>query len=269
MRALLWGIASPYSFLRVQSPVTALLGPQYRRSRTHLEIDLTWSCNLLCHNCNRSCSQAPTSERMDVDQITRMLNESTETGQRWEQIRLLGGEPTLHPEFSEILDRLLMWRRSFSPETRIEISSNGYGSAVQRVLEKMPSGVVVNNTNKVSRFQQFQSFNVAPVDSPAYIHSDYSNGCLLIKVAGVGFTPYGWYPCPIAGGIDRIMGLDLGMKQLPAPDYDMHDQLRVFCRLCGHFKRLYERPVETPIMSETWREAYARYREEPPELTRY
>jgi hypothetical protein len=206
---------------------------------------------------------------MEVDQIRRLLDESTAAGQSWQQIRLLGGEPTLHPELFTIVDELLAWRRRSSPSTGIEVTTNGYGIVVQRVLERLPSVVKVNNTNKLSRIQPFRSFNIAPVDRVEYTYADYSNGCQVAEASGIGFTPYGLYPCPVAGGIDRIMGLDLGLKQLPVGDDDMHDQLKVFCQLCGHFKRLYEIPPDRPVMSKTWETSYARYQQNPPELTRY
>ncbi|MET0068178.1 MAG: radical SAM protein [Candidatus Thiodiazotropha sp.] len=260
---------SPYSYLRVQSPVTALMGPQYRRSRTRLEIDLTWACNLRCHNCNRSCSQVPSVERIELEQIRRFVDESVASAQSWEQIRLLGGEPTLHPELDEILAVLLTWRSEHSPATRIELTSNGYGPRVARVIQGLPTGVVVNNTRKSSRSQSFRSFNIAPLDRAEYTFADYRNGCRVIQVSGIGLTPYGWYPCPIAGGIDRVMGFDLGLKRMPEHEDDMLDQLRTFCPLCGHFKRLFEFPLGEPRQSGVWLRAYTRYRQSPPALTRY
>ena len=52
------------------------IGPRYRRSRTRVELDITWACNLRCFNCNRSCEQAPTGESMTLDQIRRFVDES-------------------------------------------------------------------------------------------------------------------------------------------------------------------------------------------------
>ena len=79
-------------FLRVQGPLTQVLGPQYRRSRTRIELDITWLCNLTCPHCNRSCPQAPTTEHLSLEDIARFLDESKARNLRWEQIRVLGGE---------------------------------------------------------------------------------------------------------------------------------------------------------------------------------
>lgn len=270
LQALLRKARQPIDFLRVQAPVSHVLGPQYRRSRTQIQIDLTWSCNLRCFNCNRSCEQAPTGERMDLDQIRHFVDESVAACQRWEQIHLLGGEPTLHPELSDILDMLLAWRNEHSPKTLIQLTTNGYGSKVQAVLEKLPSGIVLNNTYKESRCQPFDHFNIAPVDRLGYLYADYTNGCFVTHGAGIGLTPYGWYPCAVAGGIDRIIGLDIGRKHLPSPGDDMFDQMRIFCKLCGCFARMHNKAdMDQTVKSAVWEQAYAQYRETPPTLTRY
>ena len=106
-----------YNVWRVRKPVTRVLGPQYRRSRGYIEIDITWACNLNCFNCNRSCEQAATGDHMTVAQIDRFIAESRAANYKWKRIRVLGGEPTVHKHFFEILDRLRRYRDESSPET--------------------------------------------------------------------------------------------------------------------------------------------------------
>lgn len=57
-----------YHFIRSQSLLTRIFGPQYTRSHRLVEIDITYNCNLRCPNCNRSCSQAPTRKQMTIQQ---------------------------------------------------------------------------------------------------------------------------------------------------------------------------------------------------------
>ena len=111
------------------------------------------------------------------------------------------------------------------------------------------------------------SFNIAPVDLPEYRFTDFRNGCWIPSYCGIGLTPYGYYPCAVAGSIDRIMGFDLGHKQIPSPDDNMHDLLQKFCPLCGCFKRIDQPNFDRPIKSPAWIEAYALYRKSPPKLT--
>src|SRR5262245_29713970 len=102
-RSLLWPVRRFTRYLRVTKPVTRILGVQYSRALRKIEIDITYACNLSCPNCNRSCAQAPTGERMTVEQIDFFLKESIASGIKWDRIRLVGGEPTLHPHFHNII----------------------------------------------------------------------------------------------------------------------------------------------------------------------
>ncbi len=248
------------NWARVQRPITRVLGPQYRRSRRYIEIDITWACNLRCFNCNRSCEQAPTGDAMTIDQVARFVDDSLAADLRWERIRVLGGEPTLHPEFLAILAELVRYHRAVDGAVRLEITTNGHGDKVRARIAQIPSVFVVENTAKESIEQPFVTFNVAPIDRREYRAADYRSGCWVTEGCGIGLTPKGYYPCAVAGGIDRIVGLDMGRDALPTTGDDLFDQLEAFCRMCGSFKRQHEPPVDHPVQSPTWERAYARHR---------
>jgi len=200
-----------YEFWRVSQGVTRVLGPRFSRSRTLLEIDLTYICSLRCQGCNRSLDKAPSNESISLSQINQFIDESVQGGHRWEGIRILGGEPTLHPEFLAILDSLREYRRNHQPKLRITVVSNGYSKRTKLTLKKIPEDVLVENTSKVSVVQvDFAPFNNAPRDYPEHARSDFRNGCWITKGLGMGLTPSGYYHCAIAGGIDRIYNFKLG-----------------------------------------------------------
>ena len=256
-------------YWRIRPFPTWLLGPQWRRSRDLVEIDITYSCNLKCYNCDRSCEQDPSSDHMSVGQVRHFLEESRAAGVLWKRIRVLGGEPTNHPNFLEIMKLIRDYRDGFSPETSIQVCTNGHGERVKRTLSLLPPDVVVNNSAKTTKVQtHFDTFNVAPVDVKEYAGADFSNGCWVTECCGMGVTPYGYYPCAVAGAIDRTFGLDLGRKTLPRTDDPMKEELRTFCKLCGHFKPPTDGELEGPVMSATWAQAYARSRQKPPQLSR-
>lgn len=255
------------SYLRVQK-ITRVLGPQYKRSRKFIEIDITYACNLKCFNCNRSCTQAPSQEYMTVAQIRHFLNESISANICWECIRILGGEPTLHPDFLEIIDMIRSWKLNYAPEARVEVATNGYGRRVREVLSLIPEDVSIIDSHKDNRRQEFDAFNIAPSDLAIYRYADFRNGCIITEVCGIGLTPYGWYPCAIAGAIDRVFGFDIGCNKLPSKDDDMYEQLEKFCSLCGHFDRRLPKACK-PAMSKTWKTAYQNYRKHKPVLSLY
>jgi len=255
-----------YRRLRVNKSITRILGPQFVRSRNRIEIDLTYKCNLRCTSCNRSVSQAPENLRMSRAMIQDFIHESMLRGKQWRKIRLLGGEPTLHPEFLPILNDLLQYKNRH-PDCIIEVVTNGYGKAVNAMLQMIPAGVVVENSAKESSLQaSFSPFNLAPVDDNTFRNADYRNGCEVMKACGMALTPLGYYPCAVAGGIDRVEGNRLGRAHLPRDEDDMTSMAERLCRLCGHFKEGYLIPEHIrpaglqEQISPTWKSLYARWR---------
>lgn len=225
-----------YRNFRISANATRVLGPQYRRSRDRIEIDITYVCNLQCLNCNRSISQAPEKLHISLSRIRQFVDESIARNKHWKVIRILGGEPTLHPEFFSIAAELVRYQQ-WEPNCNITLVSNGYGSAVNETLKKIPTSIRIENTSKTGNLQpSFGAFNRAPVDDPKFADADFRNGCDIMKNCGMGLTPLGYYPCAVAGGIDRIAGKKLGSALLPMDDDDMLAAASELCRLCGHFR---------------------------------
>jgi hypothetical protein len=238
--------------IRVSQPVTRLLGPEYLRSRERIEIDITYACNLRCINCNRSVSQAPEKLHMPVDMIRRFVGDSIARNKRWKSIRVLGGEATLHPSFLVILDELLKYLE-WEPRCVITVVTNGHGKAINAALAKIPPAIVIENSLKTGNLQpHFGAFNMAPIDDPALRHADFRNGCAIMHNCGMGLTPLGYYPCAIAGGIDRITGHQLGYDSLPLDTDNMTTVSEKLCRLCGHFRDGYCVPqgIRTPLFEQ-------------------
>ena len=232
-----------------------------------IEIDITYDCNLKCFSCDRSCEQAPSKEQMMVEQIRKFTEEIVKNNVKLDRIRVLGGEPTLHADLLEILNVLLDYKQKYSSDTQIQLVTNGYGELVNRKLSELPKGIDIDSTLKKSKVQEFFPFNLAPKDLLLWKHSDYSNGCRAIAKCGFGLTRYGYYPCAIAGGIDRILGFDCGRKEFPSNDDAMIDELNLFCKYCGRF--LYVSRSDKKPMSQTWNNAYKKYNRAKPDLSLY
>lgn len=245
-------------WLRVQKPITQVFGHQYIPSNDLIEIDLTYLCNLRCNNCNRSSAQAPGTDHIDIEMIQSFVEQSLSTNRQWRRIRVLGGEPTLHPDFLDIIDTLLKLKVE-SPATRIEIVSNGYGNRVNSILAQLPETIEIENSAKSENVQpNFGPFNLAPVDSWQYKYTDFGNGCDITRSCGIGLTPQGYYPCAVAGGIDRVLGLNRGRSSIPPTDDEMRDLLAENCKLCGRFRDGHyvpdklRKPILTQQTSKSW-----------------
>jgi hypothetical protein len=267
-----------------------------------IEIEICTGCNLRCVNCDRSVRQAPSNEFMTVDQIRKFVDESIDCRWKWDHITLLGGEPTLHPELDGVLATLARYH-DHDPGTEFRMLSNGYGERVNTTLAALPPWITVVVTHKSPKVVPlFSPFNLAPCDETGGAAEDFSGGCSITELSGLGLSRYGYYACGPGASIDRIFGLDLGIKSLAdvTPER-VRSQLGALCGRCGHYTH-FDRPsleakiaqnerrfpsdadeavrlslvqevtsawTTKEVMSVTWREAYARYRQSPPALSTY
>lgn len=261
-------IKTYWSLFRTNKWITKVLGPQFNPSLDQIEIDITYDCNLNCKNCNRSCRQAPEKLEINLDKIEEFVSDSIKYNIKWKRIRILGGEPTLHSQFEKILYSLINYKL-YNPETRLELVTNGFGKQVQRNLLKVPPFYHIENSHKLSPNQlNFLAFNLAPRDDKRFKNVDYRNGCSNLTECGIGLTPLGYYPCALAGGIDRITNYKLGIRRLPIRREQLVELLPKFCSLCGRFQSRIFIPynlrlqIKEELRSTSWEQIYKKWRKE-------
>ncbi len=245
---------------------------------TRIELDITYECNLKCHHCNRSCTQAPTETHMTLEQVKFFIEESVQASRQWDLINLLGGEPTIHPQFEEIVDALLRdYIDPHSPKTTLQVTSNGFGELVQRTLAALPEHpnlVIDYNSFKTDKaVPYFTPFNLAPVDDSNAPKHEYHKGCWVTSYCGIGLNHLGYFACGVAGGIERILKAGEGIQSLQELDCRLQEQLETYCKLCGNFTAyaanrgdfMERAEKDTPpkiAMSETWRKLYRKHNNE-------
>jgi len=106
-----------------------------------INLDLTAFCNLTCYSCNHFMDSAPSSEMMTLEQIRAFVDESIEMKWIWKELRLTGGEPTLHPQFYEILDEVKRLKTTYLPDITLKVISNGTGDKVRQILKMDESDI--------------------------------------------------------------------------------------------------------------------------------
>ena len=253
-----------------------------------------------CNNCDALVPQAPSKEKMTLDDIKFFVQESIKNNKNWEHIRILGGEPTLHKQLSEILQELIYYKKNYSPDTRIQLVTNGYGKAVQRILERIPKEIEIENSQKQSNVQPtFSPINLAPIDDEKQKDNDFSKGCWIPSLCGITLDMHGYYPCSAAAAFDRVFGFDLGEKKIPYKSGILEEKFKKFCQYCGHFNDPINNYAENDIvtkddienfekiqqehfekaqsiynitdnpLSPTWREKLAQYKSKRPKLKKY
>lgn len=100
-------------------------------------------CNLNCASCNHFSSLVPASDKeKSIKQITADLTLLSKIDTEFETLTLLGGEPTLHPQLSQIL-RIA---RGILPNNTIKIITNG---TAYNHMERWKDALVETNTGVV------------------------------------------------------------------------------------------------------------------------
>lgn len=69
---------------------------------TNLQIELTTDCNLKCSYCYRNAGEIKKNNQLKTDKLFKILDSLHNVG--LQSIELTGGEPTLHPDFIEIMN---------------------------------------------------------------------------------------------------------------------------------------------------------------------
>ncbi len=275
-------IQEAISFVQNQTPKQEGAWEKGRKTflpnTSKIELDITYDCNLKCFHCNRSCTQAPTDAHMTLQQVQQFVKESVDLDKQWELINLLGGEPTLHPQFAEIVHCLLYdYLIPHSPNTTLQVTSNGYGEEVQHklaALPKHPNLVVDYNSFKDDRtVPYFTPFNLAPADESDALMHEYYKGCWVTAYCGIGLNHLGYFACGVAGGIERILKAGKGVNSLEELDDRLIQQLDTYCRLCGNFtayaenrgdfmERAEKDSAPKTAMSKSWKKLYKQYNDE-------
>ncbi len=232
-------------------------------------IFITTSCNVSCCNCQTSAGQAPANDIMTVEQIEKFVSEAIKLEYYWERMTLTGGEPTLHPNFFEIISVIKQYK-DFNPECDIVLETNG---TVQSVLDKVPGWIEVRNTSKrEGENYLFFPYNFAPCDTLEYaFFPDFSKGCSLMAICyGLCISMYGYYPCSPCANVDRVFGFDIGIKKLEfVTERALREQMKILCKYCGFFRELTNKTVLTERISRSWRRAFVKYKEQKPSLSPY
>lgn len=104
---------------RVLNRLTRLFDRGRRRWVERVEVHITHACNLSCESCSHYSNHSHTGH-LDPETAARWM-EPWRRRLDVEEIRLLGGEPTVNPHLGDLIR---VTRRHF-PRTRIQLVTNG------------------------------------------------------------------------------------------------------------------------------------------------
>ena len=96
------------------------LGPNHQQHSCIFLLDVTQQCNLSCPACFTSSSPSAQSY-LPLESLVHAVHHALEREEgRLDVVMLSGGEPTVHPQLTELVDRLIAL-----PITRVLLNTNG------------------------------------------------------------------------------------------------------------------------------------------------
>ncbi len=168
-----------------------IFGPIYsRRLGVSLGINLLpgdgkW-CSFDCVYCecglnhdHRARQSLPTRKQV-VDALEERLRQMSQEGLRPDVLTFAGnGEPTLHPQFPEIVEDVHLLRDRYFPEARISVLSNSTQVIHPRVLDALANHV----DNPIMKLDTVSADYIRKVDRP---QGHYDLEAIVEALASVG-----------------------------------------------------------------------------------
>jgi hypothetical protein len=206
------------------------------RNKLVIDLDITTKCNLTCANCSRFSNLSSTWTEMSMAKIYHFISENKHYGKSL-TVKIIGGEPTVHP----LIDDILFEINKYFHTVLVTNGVKDYKPKIDICVENSGKWVGIN--------PGFWSTCDAPQDDEVYKYEDYSLGCDNSVACGNGYTEDGYYPCTIAGSIDRMLRepggpregmLPLGADSLEEAITNTNKDLvfNKLCRYCGFYKRM-------------------------------
>lgn len=254
-----------------------------------IEIDITNACDKRCSNCTRLCGHQQTPFFMDFDTFKRAVDSLD----GYQGIRsIMGGEPTLHPEF----ERFIRYLGSKFPERknpfvypqkdfirqvhrveldnfemihdgveRIDIVGPGmfsnmgasYKKHYETITDILPFQGLNDHLNPI--YHQTALITRKELGIPDDEWVKIRDNCWLQNEWSAGITPKGCFFCEVAGVLDMLLDGPGGWPIEPGwwkrtPE-EFGDQLH-WCELCGFALQTFTRDSaeEVDDMSPEWYE---------------
>lgn len=179
---------------------------------TRIQLEITYRCNLMCSRCNRHCNLAFLPYLRDADmtlpQIEKFIRQVKDNNVHLEQIRVLGGEPLLHPRVEEFLFKLHAELMAAGKVDQIVIVTNGIIPSRERLGNLMTdprtrhlfeNEKIRFQTSRPGKEHAFRGVLIAPADMGLKWRE-----CCVPRVCGSLLNTYGYWPNGNCAAIARL-----------------------------------------------------------------
>lgn len=201
---------------------------------TVIQIDITNACHLACANCTRHVGHHRKPYFMDLDYFVKAIDSVLLSPCR---IGVMGGEPTLHPNFRDLLSVL----RCKTPIERREFWTAGFkwGLYEQEIKETfLPDRIAYNDHTSYAGMHKPLLVAIEDVVEDPELRAQLIENCPYQSHWSAAITPKGGFFCEIAASLDWLLdgpgGYDISDPHWwnRRPD-EFKGQVDEYCGKCG------------------------------------
>jgi hypothetical protein len=206
--------------------------PTYRQPVIH--IDITNACDLTCSNCTRFIGHHRKPYMMELDFVEKALKSLHDFPNI---VGIMGGEPTLHPEFEEIC-RLV---QKHVPREKRGLWTDGakWDKYKQIISETFPEENTVYNSHTDSEVGEHQPLLIAAKDivEDRELMWRLIGNCWIQWRWAAAITPKGGFFCEVAASQDMLLdgpgGYDIVPGWWKKNPNEFQDQVKRYCENCS------------------------------------
>jgi len=232
-----------------------------------LELNITFRCQLKCRSCNRLCNLTRLDDPMTVAQIEMLVARIAAEKKHVKRIKLVGGEPTIHPEFWRICEVLSEGHKAGWID-KINVNTN---CVTQRQFVDKPLPVGCHWQLSPPSKKQHRPCLWSPID----LGLESKGPCKMVRVCGFSLDVKGWLPCSAAIAIARLFGMEDLYRPLDGPLPTKAWGMSTLCPNCLFGvdeqsikgRKFREMPISWDRASPRWDKAIQKYFQEHPECS--
>lgn len=209
------------------------------------ELHITYRCNLQCVNCNRMSNlRNEHTPDMTVEDVKEFFRQCRELNYN-PLILIIGGEPTLHPDFQEIC-RLA--REFKGPGKEVQVWTNGRDRELNELMKRKYQMSIPEETFKEKSRVDFpwDDYYISPKDFGVVRKKCWQHGS---EICGISVDSFGYMPCAVGGMIDSVLKLGLRTKRL-SDLFDNEVNAAITEKMCAHCGACYSNITSE---KEAWR----------------
>ncbi|MDD5597296.1 MAG: radical SAM protein [Victivallaceae bacterium] len=200
-----------------------------------IQIEITNACNLGCSNCTRFVGHHKKPFFMDLETVAKAI-ESLEGYPG--QIGIMGGEPTIHPEFKEICEIV---QKKIPDRRKRELWTNGckWKEYEEIIYETFDKDLITYNSHEDKEVGEHQPLLIAATDilDDRELMWRLIGNCWVQWRWAASITPKGGFFCEVAAAQDMLFngpgGYKLEKGWWNKNPNEFVDQVKRYCVNCS------------------------------------